>query len=150
AQPAGVEPREEAPAGEPPVAKPEPEPVRPAPAADDGGAEVKGLRAQVALAKAKFAVGEPIVGKYVVKNVSKEEQTIWHSGFWANHQIIVKDTAGKEPALTDFGKQLRKAFSPGGERFKNVAVKVPAGGEDAAYEQYDLNWLYDLNRSGRY
>src|SRR5262249_42886599 len=92
ARSAAVEPRVEAPAGEPPVAKPEPEaaPLVPAPAADDFGVEVKGLRAKVTLAKAKFAVGEAIEVRYVVKNVSKEEQTIWHCGFWPNHQIVVR------------------------------------------------------------
>jgi RNA polymerase sigma factor (sigma-70 family) len=152
AQPAAVESVAKAPVGEPPVAKPEPAaaPLAPAPAADDFGAEVKGLRAQVTLAKAKFALGEAIKVNYVLKNVSKEEQTIWHSGFWPNHLIVVKDADGKEPDLTDFGKQLRKAFSPGGERGKNAPVKVPAGDEDAAYEKYDVTWLYNISKSGRY
>jgi NAD(P)-dependent dehydrogenase (short-subunit alcohol dehydrogenase family) len=75
AQPAPVDSRAEVPVGEPPVAKPEPEAVRPAPApaADDFGAEVKELRAKVTLAKAKFALGEAIEVKYVLKNISKEE-----------------------------------------------------------------------------
>jgi RNA polymerase sigma factor (sigma-70 family) len=152
ARPAAVEPGAETPAGEPPMAKPAKEaaPLAPAPKADDFGAEVTGLRAKVTLAKAKFALGEAIKVEYMVKNVTKEEQTIWHSGFWPNHLIVVKDADGKEPALTEFGKQLRKAFSPGGERFKNSPVKVPPGGEDAAYEKYDLTWLYNIGKSGRY
>jgi hypothetical protein len=152
ARSAAVEPVAEALVGEPPVAKPEPEAARPAPApvADDFGAEVKGLRTNVSLAKAKFALGEAIQVKYVVKNVSKEEQTVWHSGFWPNHLIVVKDVDGKEPALTEFGKQLRKAFSPGGKRGKNAPVKVPAGGEDTAYENYDVTWHYNISKSGRY
>src|SRR5262249_39023524 len=97
AHPAAVEARAEAPVGEPPVPKPELEaaPLAPAPAADDFGAEVKGLRAKVTLAKAKFAIGEAIKVKYVLKNISKDEQTVWHSGFWANHLIVVKDADGK-------------------------------------------------------
>jgi RNA polymerase sigma factor (sigma-70 family) len=124
--------------------------------ADDFGPEVKGLRAKVSLVAMqkhpvqKFVASDRIVVSYVVKNVSKEEQTLWHCGFWPNHQIIVKDAGGKEPPLTAFGQQCRKAFAPGGERGKNVAVKVPAGGEDAAYEQYDLTKLYDLSKPGRY
>jgi RNA polymerase sigma factor (sigma-70 family) len=118
--------------------------------ADGFGDEVKGLRARVTLAKEKFEVGEAVPVKYVVKNVSKDEQTLWHSGFWPHHQIIVKDADGKEPPLTEYGKERRKSFSPGGERGKNVPVKVPAGGEDAAYEQYDLAGLYDLSKPGRY
>jgi RNA polymerase sigma factor (sigma-70 family) len=152
ARPAAVEARAEAPVGETPVPKPETEaaPLAPAPAADDFGGEVKGLRAKVTLAKAKFAVGEAIEVGYVVKNVSKDEQTVWHSGFWANHLILVKDADGKEPALTEFGKARHKAFSPGGERGKNAPVKVPAGGEDTAYENYDVTWLYNISKSGRY
>src|SRR5262249_19213000 len=117
---------------------------------DGFGDEVQGLRARVSLAKEKFPVGVPIEVKDVVKNVSKEEQTLWHSGFWPNHLVIVRNADGKEPALTEFGQQRRKAFSPGGERFKNVPVKVRAGGEDTAYEQYDLTKLYDLSTPGRY
>jgi RNA polymerase sigma factor (sigma-70 family) len=126
------------------------EPAREAPADDDFGDEVKGLRAKVSLAKRKFAAGEPIEVKYVVKNVSKEEQTLWHSGFWANHQVLVNDADGKEPPLTEFGEERRKAFSPGGVRKKNSPVEVPAGGEDAAYEKYDLTKLFDLSKPGRY
>jgi RNA polymerase sigma factor (sigma-70 family) len=128
-----------------------PAPAEPgAKAAEDFGDEVKGLRARVTLAKKKFLVGEAIPAKYVVKNVSKEEQTVWHSGFWPNHQVIVKDADGKEPPLSEFGKERRKAFSPGGERSKNSPVTIPPGGEDAAYEKYDLTQLYDLAKSGRY
>jgi RNA polymerase sigma factor (sigma-70 family) len=122
----------------------------PPPREDDFGPEVKGLRAKVTLAKGKFEVGEVVPVKYVVKNVSKEEQTLWSCGFWPNHLILVHDAAGKEPPLTEFGQQRRKAFAPDGERDKNVAVKVPAGGEAAAYEQYDLTKLYDLSKPGGY
>jgi RNA polymerase sigma factor (sigma-70 family) len=144
------------PSGNPPAAQeakmPDPAPVeeRKRTPADDFGPEVKGLRAKVTLAKNTFDVGEAVLVKYVVKNVSREEQTLWHSGFWPNHQVVVRDAAGKEPPLTEFGGRCRKAFSPGGERWKNVAVKVALGAEDAAYEQYDLTKLYDLSRPGRY
>jgi len=152
AYPAAVEARAAVHVEEVSVAKPDPKPAppAPAPAADDFGAEVKGLRAKVTLARAKFAVGEAIEVTYVVKNVSKEEQTVWHSGFWPNHLILVKAADGKEPALTAFGKECRAAFSPGGVRKKNAPVDVPPGGEDAAYERYDLTRLYHLSKSGRY
>jgi uncharacterized protein (TIGR03067 family) len=118
--------------------------------ADGFGDEVKGLRARVSFAKEKFPAGEPIAVKYVVTNVSQQEQTLWHSGFWPNHLIIVHDAAGMDAPLTAFGRQCRQAFSPGGERGKNAPVRVPAGGEDAAYEKYDLTKLYDLSMPGRY
>jgi hypothetical protein len=132
-------------AGLVPVAK-----GQPAPPKDEFGPEVKGLRAKVHLVKQKVVAGEPVEARYMVKNVSKEEQTLWHSGFWPNHLILVHDAQGKEAALTAFGRQCRNAFSPGGERKKNVPVKVPAGGEDATEGSYDLTRLYDLSRPGRY
>jgi RNA polymerase sigma factor (sigma-70 family) len=144
------------PAGSPPLAEeakmPDPAPPegRKRTAADEFGPEVRGLRAKVTLARDKFEVGDSVPVKYEVKNISKEEQTLWHSGFWLNHQVIVRDAAGKELPLTDFGRQCRKAFSPGGERWKNVAVKLAPGAEDAAYEQYDVTKLHDLSRPGRY
>src|SRR5262249_32426323 len=52
---------------------------------DGYGEGVKGLRAKITLAKTKFEVGEAIPVSYVVKNVSKEGQTLWHSGFWPDH-----------------------------------------------------------------
>jgi RNA polymerase sigma factor (sigma-70 family) len=117
---------------------------------DDFGPDVKGLRARVSLLRSKFIVGDPIEVSYVVKNVSKEEQTLWHSGFWPNHQVIVHDLFGKEAPLTNFGRQARRAFSPGGVRDENALVKVPPGGEDATEGKYDLLRLYDLSRPGVY
>lgn len=126
-------------------------PIPPAPPRDDFGPEVKGLRAKVTLAKEKFAVGETIPVTYVVKNISKNEQTLMHSTFFANHLIVVKDAVGKEPPLSEFGGECRRSFSPGGERKKNVGVRVPARGEEPAYyPQYDLTKLYDLSKLGRY
>ena len=114
------------------------------------GVEVAGLRAKISLEKQQYAVGAPIKVKYVVKNVSKVELTLWHSGFWPNHLILVQDAKGKEPPFTTLGGQCRKSFSPGGDRDKNVPWKVPAGGEDAANEAYDLTKFYDLSKPGRY
>src|SRR5262249_50222812 len=104
--------------------------VEPAAAADDFGEEVKGLRAKITLAANKFLIGDPIQMEYAVKNVSGWEQVIWHSGFWANHQILVTDADGKEAPLTWMGQKRRESFSPGGERSKNAPFAIPAGGQD--------------------
>jgi uncharacterized protein (TIGR03067 family) len=116
------------------------------------GKEVKGLRARVSFApcEPRFPVGEAIPAKFAVKNVSQVEQTLWHSGFWPNHQIIVRNAKGKEPPLTRFGRQCRQAFSPGGERGKNAPWKLKPGGEDTTEGNYDLTRLYNLSRPGRY
>jgi RNA polymerase sigma factor (sigma-70 family) len=115
-----------------------------------GFGPVHGLCARLSLPKRPFAVGEAIKPTYVLKNVSKAEVALWHSGFWPNHRIVVRDAAGKEPPLTKEGQERRKAFSPGGKRDKNVAWKVPGGGEDASQGSYDLTRLYDLSRPDRY
>ena len=119
--------------------------------ADDGfGPEVNGLKARVLLAREKIAVGSPVQVKYCVKNVSKGEQLLWHSGFWPNHQIIVHDADGKEPPLNAMGAAGRKAFSPGGDRLEIIAVKLAPGAEDDAEGAFDLTWVYDLSKPGRY
>jgi hypothetical protein len=116
------------------------------------GAEVKGLRSRVTLPKAKFMVGEAIPVKYAVKNVSRAQQTLWHSGFWPNHQIIVRDARDKEPPLTAFGRQCEEAFKRGvgGERGKNAPWPLRAGAEDTTEGNYDLSKLYHLSKPGRY
>lgn len=114
------------------------------------GPEVKGLRARITLAKQKFVIGEPIDVKYVVKNVSKVEQVLWHSGFWANHLVLVRDADGKELPLNWTGERQRQAFSPGGERGKNVPWPLPSGEVDAAEGNYDLTSFYFLTRPGKY
>jgi RNA polymerase sigma factor (sigma-70 family) len=115
-----------------------------------GYGPVRGLCAKISLPKKKFTVGEGIKGTYVIHNVSKAELTLWHCGFWPNHLILVRDGKGREPPLTPFGRQCRKAFAPAGERGKNAPVKMPSGKEDATEGQYDLSRLYDLTRPDRY
>jgi beta-lactamase regulating signal transducer with metallopeptidase domain len=124
--------------------------VEPAAMTDRFGDEVNGLRAKISLATQKFLIGEPIEMKYAVKNVSSAEREIWHSGFWPNHLILVRDADGKEPPLTWMGQRYREVFSPGGSRDKNAPVAMPPGGEDAAYEKYDLTKLYELTKPGKY
>lgn len=119
-------------------------------AATTWGAEVKGLQAQVTLDKKRFTVGEPIVVDYKVKNISNVELTIWHSGFWPNHLLLVRDFAGKEPTLTAAGRAGRRAFSPGGQRDKNVSRQLKPGEVDDTEGRYDLTALYDLLAPGRY
>ncbi|OAI46462.1 hypothetical protein AYO44_11290 [Planctomycetaceae bacterium SCGC AG-212-F19] len=116
----------------------------------DFGPDVKGLRARVTLGKHKCVVGEAIVANYVKKNVSAAELTIWHSVFWPNHQVRVKDAAGKEPPLTEAGAARRTAFAPGGGRDKNAPWSLKPGQEDATEGNYDITNFYDLSKPGRY
>jgi hypothetical protein len=118
--------------------------------ADEFGPEVKGLKARISLAKQSFEFGEPIETTFTIKNVSDERQIIWHSGFWPNHKLIVRDGADKEPQLTAAGSQRRSAFSPGGERDKNAPWEIAPGGEASTEGHYDLTKLYDLSKPGHY
>jgi|GEM_PF-3534449 len=120
------------------------------PEAEGYGPESKGLRSKITLAKTKFKVGEPILVTYEIKNFSGEPKTVWHSGFWPNHEIVVMNSEGKEPELTAGGKQVRNAFSPQGQREKNVPYSLKPGAEDKAWEKYDVLGLYDLSKPGKY
>ena len=123
------------------------------PAADalkDFGAEVQGLRTKVSLVKESVAAGLPVEIRYVKRNVSNAELKIWHSGFWPNHKIVVKDSTGREAALTAHGKQCRDAFNPGGGRDKNFPLMLKAGEEDSSEGSTDLGRLVDLSTPGKY
>ena len=116
----------------------------------DFGAEVKGLRTKVSLVKAVIAAGQPVEIRFVKRNVSKENLVVWHSGFWPNHQIVVKDAQGKDAVLTAFGKQTRDAFSPGGHRDKNYSIELKPDTEDATEGSQDLLRCFDLSKLGKY
>jgi len=116
----------------------------------DYGAEVKGLRTKVTLVKATIETGKPVSVHYVKRNVSKETLKVWHSGFWPNHQIAVKDADGQEPALTKQGAHCKKAFNPGGARDKNFPVELKPDTEDATEGNSDLTLYFDLTKPGKY
>ena len=119
-------------------------------ALSDFGDEVNGLRAKVSLVKTQTPVGQPIQIHYVKHNVSDVNQIIWHSGFWPNHQIVVKDALGKSVARTARGNQCAAAFSPGGARDKNFPMTLKPGDEDATEGAMDLTQQFDLNKLGTY
>lgn len=56
--------------------------------------------------------GEKIVPEIERQNQSGRDLTIWSSGFWTNHKVIVKDKAGDSPRLAEKGKHCRDAFAP--------------------------------------
>jgi RNA polymerase sigma factor (sigma-70 family) len=117
---------------------------------DDFGPENKGLRARVTLAKDKYVAGESIETKYAVKNVSQVRQVLWHSGFWPNHLIRVRDAKGKRPPLTLEGRRALRAFAPVGEWRQKVPWPLEPGAADATEGSYDLTTLFDLSKPGRY
>jgi hypothetical protein len=137
--------------------------VKPAGAANGFGPEVGGLASRITLPKEKFTVGEAIPVTYVIKNVSKDEKSVWDCGFWHNHLILVKNAEGKQEWVTEgeglkiFAFDLRgpeefKRFGlePRGDRAKDVRVPIKPGAEDSAYEKYDLTRFYGLTEPGHY
>ena len=112
-----------------------------------------GLVSRIEITGRKFTPDKPISVSYTVKNLATMPTRIWHSGFWANHQIRVCDQNGKLVALRDFGRERFKAFSPGGARDKNFPVDIKPGGEDKSngtIDMQDITRLYDLSSPGIY
>ena len=103
-----------------------------------------GLVASLSVAKAPPAKGEAVLAQYRVRNISTEQQTVWHCGFWPNHKLIVTDGQGQEVRLTGKGQTARAAFAPEGARRKNVAVNLAPQQVDAGYEPLDLRTYFIL------
>ena len=107
----------------------------------------------VRLPRRSFPKGEPILLECEFQNRSESPTTIWQSGFWPNHSVVVRDQRGVEPPLTEFGRERRARFSPGGQREKNFPLPVapgssfPLAGKGSAI--VDLAKLYELV-PGRY
>ncbi len=108
----------------------------------------RGLKYGASLRKSTFKPLEPIRLETEFKNGSGEPVTIWLSGYWPNHQIIVKDLTGNEPILTKDGEARRRAFAPAGARDKN-SPRILKSGEIYREGGVDLDRLYNLS-SNRY
>jgi hypothetical protein len=100
--------------------------------------------------QSRFVVGEPIQMEYTKRNVSGENLVVWHRGFWPNHQVFVRDLAGREPPLTAEGRRCRKAFGPDGPRDKSAPKTLTPDAEDRNEANPDLTTLYDLSKPGTY
>jgi hypothetical protein len=103
-----------------------------------------GLVASLSVARAPAAKGEALLVQYRAKNISAQQQTVWHCGFWPNHKVIVTDGQGREVALTGKGQAARAAFAPEGARRKNVAVNLAPQQMDSGYEPLDLRTYFIL------
>ncbi|MFN4259354.1 MAG: hypothetical protein ACK4RK_08640 [Gemmataceae bacterium] len=122
----------------------------PPPGPKEWGQPADGLVAGIWIDQTQFQVGQPIIVHYQIKNVGQQKRTVWHSGFWPNHQIVVQDAAGQEVARTPFGQQGRAAFAPEGPREKNVPVELAPGQVDRALSSYNLRQLFVLDKPGKY
>jgi len=114
------------------------------------GIQNRELVSRISAEKFHFHINEPILIYYEVKNVSQEIQLFWHSGFWANHHIVVTNSKGGLIRLTAKGKTRFNAFSPRGSRRKNVPFQIEAGQIDSAWTPYDITQFYIMDSPGAY
>ena len=103
-----------------------------------------GLIASLSVAGTPAARDEALLVQYRAKNISAEQQIVWHCGFWPNHKLIVTDGQGREVPLTRKGQAVRAAFAPEGARRKNVAVNLVPQQVDAGYDPLDLRTYFIL------
>jgi hypothetical protein len=122
----------------------------------------RGCRLELSLPRHAFLRDELIGFDLRLVNASGDPVTIWVSGFWPNHRIIVRDEGGDEAPLTELGRSLMRAFSPGGGRDKNfprviqpgdsydrLSVDRPGVKRDPQRWGYGLSDLYQL-AAGKY
>ncbi len=112
------------------------------------GEPVAGLRAGIWSEKDTFQVGEPIMVRSAIKNLSLVKQTIWVSGF-SNQRFDLERSNGKEVKLSSLGLRARSAFDPRGARDKNASFSLKPG-QTFITSQQDLTKLFDLSAPGRY
>lgn len=104
----------------------------------------RGVSASVKLERRKFNYGDPIVASFEIKNGSAEPITLWLSGFWLNHCVVVRDQTGVEPRLTPMGQERREAFQPNGPRRKNIPLAIKPSKSYQSDLNLNLNDLYRL------
>lgn len=117
-----------------------------------GGSQIASLALKLEKATYRQKDTEPIKAQLTFRNrLFDESITIWSSGFWTNHRLIVKDERGKESLeLTDLGKKYMGMFSPkGGPRDKNAPIVVPPGESHIERVPGDLKQLYKF-KPGKY
>lgn len=106
----------------------------------------RGIIYSAVLNKATYRSGEPIQLSLSFENPTEAAVTIWLSGFWPNHEILVTDDAGEEPPLTEDGKRRRAAFAPDGERDKNAPRVLSPGMRYRDAKGLDLTDLYRFEK----
>ena len=64
----------------------------------------------ISLPSKSFSAGLPISFQTIVHNPTPAEITVWSSGYWPNHLVILVDQDGAEPPLTAEGKERKLRF----------------------------------------
>jgi hypothetical protein len=79
-----------------------------------------------------------------------EPITIWRSGFFLNHKVLIQDEKDQADApLTALGEKYLKMFTPGGPRDGNVPLEIQPGESHIEKVPVDLRVLYKL-KPGEY
>ena len=83
-------------------------------------------RLELRLTADSFVLGQPIDFRTIVHNPTPDPLTVWTSGYWPNHLVILLAEDGSEPPPTLNGKRCKQAFFfPG--RDKDSPTRIPAG-----------------------
>jgi len=128
--------------------------LAPKEAADASGDAVKAKQAEclliVRLPHATYKRGEKIIPEIEYKNQTNRDLTIWSSGFYTNHKVVIKDEAGDSPRSTAAGTRWRKLFSQGTNRDGSRPIVIAPGKTESAAGPIDVAKLYQLEAGERY
>jgi hypothetical protein len=115
------------------------------------GVEMQGLQAGISLDKTEYRSGEPILVRFLVRNVGARPQVLTRSGFWPNHKLIVIDLAtSTELPLTDLGQQARTVFNSDGSSRKTFSVTIEPGAADLPYGPFDVSNYFQIESTRSY
>ncbi len=115
------------------------------------GLETQGLQAGISIEKTEYRRGEPILVRFLVRNVGAHPQVLTRSGFWPNHKLIVIDrVANAELPLTEVGQEARKVFNADDALRKTFSVTVEAGEADLPYGPFDVRDHFQIDSTRSY
>ena len=88
-------------------------------------------------------VGQPILLKLQLKNVSSKVVTVGDSNFYTDYDLVVTDLSGKEPQKTKFGLAI-----PEMPLLRSTTLDIAPGEEVQA--TLEITKIYDPQRPGTY
>lgn len=98
------------------------------------------------LDRAVYKRHEPVPIRTIYQNAACLPVTLWMSGFWPNHQILVTQAGGMDVGLTELGRECRDAYNPAGPRRKNYPVVLEAGRAYVDPAEIDLSQYFHLQK----
>jgi hypothetical protein len=109
------------------------------------GTPSEGFQLSAKLDQEKLKVGEPVLLKLSLKNITKKDLVVVETSADQDYEIEVTNEHGTRAPLTEKGRRLTQ-----GMRIytKVISVKVASGQEQQV--NINLNEIYDLNAKGVY